>query len=270
MRGGPQARFRAGDERHMLRSVLDLDEITVADVMVHRSEVRSLRADESGASLLRAALEIPHSRLPVWSGRPDNIVGILHVKDLFRAVWASARAGEAESADLPDFEGIDLRDADFSALTARGLARAPWFAPESTSLLHQLRAFRSRRAHLAVVVDEYGELQGIVTLEDILEEIVGEIFDEEDESKSPAGRVLGDSVVVEGRAALRDLNRRFGWSLPDEEASTLGGLILYETRRIPEVGERLRLFGFEVRILERDGQSLVAVELRPPASGSVV
>ena len=227
------------EEREMLRSILALGETALSEVMRHRSEVRSLPAEMAGQALLQAALAIPHSRIPVWQGRPDNVVGILYVKDLFRNGGAAGK-------------------------DAAALARKPWFVPESTGLAAQLRAFRDRGEHIAVVVDEYGEMMGLVALEDILEEIVGEIFDEEDARGSDFQAGPDGAVTAAGNAALRDLNRRFGWRLPDEEASTVAGLVLYEAKRIPEAGEVIRADGWSFRILERSGRGVKRVEILPP------
>lgn len=248
LRGAIEA-YGAGDERHMLRSILELQEVDVSDVMVHRSEVRSLSAELSGQELIAAALAIPHTRIPVWREAQENIVGVLTTKDLFRA------------SRKPQGEG--------QTLNAAASARVPWFTPETTNLLDQLRAFRARREHFAIVVDEYGEMQGVVTLEDILEEIVGEIFDEEDTAtETPRDADASKGIEVPGNTPLRDLNRQYGWSLPDNEATTLAGLILHEAQRIPEEGEELRFHGFCFRVLKRDGNALASLTLTPPAEAT--
>ena len=162
-------------------------------------------------------LEGPYTRYPIWRGDPDAITGVLHAKDVLAAVQ---RAG---------------RQADQCRAAPAG--HAALVHPDTTSLLHQLLAFRQRRAHLAFVVDEYGALMGLVTLEDILEEIVGDIVDEKDVEMSGVKQEADGSILVEGRVTIRDLNRQFDWHLPDDEATTVAGLLIYEARRIPEVGE---------------------------------
>ena len=146
----------------------------------------------------------------------------------------------------------------------------PWFIPESTSLLDQLQAFRKRHEHFALVVDEYGSLMGIVTLEDILEEIVGDIADEHDVVVAGV-RPQGDgSYVVEGSVTIRDLNRQFEWDLPDEEAATAAGLILHESRRIPEVGQAFMFHGFRFEILRRLRHQITSVRITPPPKAASI
>src|SRR5690606_11095371 len=186
----------------------------------------------------------PYTRLPLWREEPDNIVGVLHVKALLRAV----------QANLGDVDKLDIV----------GLASPAWFIPESTTLLAQLRAFRARREHFALVVDEYGALMGIVTLEDILEEIVGDISDEHDVQVAGVEPQPDGSFVVAGVVTLRDLNRAFGWRLPDEEASTIAGLVLHEARQIPERGQVFVFHGMRFEILERQRNQIVRLLVTPP------
>ena len=244
LRGAIEA-YGAGekdDRRSMLHSVLDLQELTVEEVMIHRSEVRSLPAELAGQELLDAVLESTFARLPVHKDGAENIVGVVQVKEVLRF-----------------FAKNEVRTA---TATAQSLSRLPWFVPDFTDLHTQLLAFRQRHEHLAVVVDEYGETLGIVTLEDVLEEIVGEIFDEVDPTPDQEIRQESpNSWRVLGKVSLRDLNRKLSWRLPDEEASTLAGLILYEAKRIPEQGETLTLFDFACTILTLDGQTINEVRL---------
>jgi Mg2+/Co2+ transporter CorB len=182
----------------------------------------------------------------LWRDTKDNIVGVLHAKALLRAVQAAGGA---------------LGELDVTAIASK-----PWFIPETTDLLSQLEAFRHRHEHFAIVVDEYGELLGIVTLEDILEEIVGEIADEHDVEVEGVSQLKDGSCVIEGGVTIRDLNRMFEWRLPDEEASTIAGLVLYEARRIPEVGQAFAFHGFRFEILERQRNQITSIKVTPLAA----
>ena len=232
-------------DRWMLGGVLDLAEMDVAEVMVHRTSIVMLDADQTSRAILAAVLASPHSRLPLYRGDPENIVGVLHAKDLLSAI---ARA-----------------DGKLDAIEVGAIARKPWFIPETTSLKDQLAAFLKRRTHFALVVDEYGALQGLVTLEDILEEIVGEIEDEHDVGLTGVRPVEDGSVEVDGDVTIRDLNRLMNWDLPDEDAVTLAGLLIHEVRRIPEVGQSFTVHGHRVSVLERKGNQITELRFWPPA-----
>jgi len=241
----------AAEIRHagaMLHSILDLGDVEVGDILVHRRNVVTIDADQPPATIVEEVLASPHTRIPLWRGEPDNIVGVLHAKALLRAVQASG--GALDSLDI------------------LSLAAAPWFIPDTTSLLAQLQAFRARREHFALVVDEYGALMGIVTLEDILEEIVGEIADEHDISVPGVKAESDGSYSVDALVTIRDLNREFGWRLPDEEASTIGGLVLHEARRIPEQGQVFVFHGFRFEILERQRNRIKTIRIVPPDSAA--
>jgi Mg2+/Co2+ transporter CorB len=231
-------------ERAMLRSILDLTEVEVGEIMTHRKNVAMIDADEPVEKVVTQVSASPYTRLPLWRGELDNIVGVIHAKALLRAV----RGGESK-----------LDDIDVVKLAVR-----PWFVPESTSLLDQLQAFRKRREHFALVVDEYGTLMGIVTLEDILEEIVGDIADEHDIPVPGVVRQPDGSYVVQGTVTIRDLNRRFEWGLPDEEAATVAGLILHEARRIPDVGQAFIFHGLRFEILRRHRHQITAIRIAMP------
>ncbi len=251
LRGAIDLHHRSDDpdthvERHMLRSVLELGEVEVADVMTHRSRMVAVDATLPADQIVEQVLNSPHTRVPLWRDKPDNIVGVLHAKALLRAV----RSSDTE------LDHVDLQE----------IAAQPWFIPDTTTLWDQLQAFRMRREHFALVVDEYGALMGIVTLEDILEEIVGDITDETDISV-PGVRMQPDgSVTAAGSVTIRDLNRQFDWPLPDDKATTIAGLILYEARLIPEAGQTFAFFGFRFRILRRTGNRISAIRITPPAS----
>ena len=228
-------------EREMLRSILDLGDVWVEEIMRHRREVVTINIDQPPAKIVEEVLSSPYTRLPLWRHHPDNIVGVLHAKALLRAVQAAGNK-------LDDLDVVEI-------------ANNAWFIPETTDLLSQLQAFRSRHEHFAIVVDEYGEVLGIVTLEDILEEIVGDIADEHDVEMEGVQIERDGSVIAEGKVTLRDLNRRFEWRLPDEEASTIAGLIPYEARRIPEVGQLFSFHGFNFEILGRERNQITLIKI---------
>lgn len=234
-------------ERAMLRSVLDLAEVQVGEVMTHRKHLVAIDITLPADEIIRQILESPYTRIPLWRNDPDNIVGILHAKGLLRALYN-------------DPENVQLQtEADFMRI-----ASEPWFVPETTTLDDQLEAFREQRKHSAIVVDEYGTLMGIVTLEDVLEEIVGDIDDEHDIAVSGVHASADGRYVVEGTVTIRDLNRELEWNLPDEEASTVAGLVLHESRRIPEVGQAFMFHGFRFEILRRQRHQITSIRITPP------
>lgn len=235
-------------ERAMLRSVLDLSEVTVGEVMVHRKKLATVDADLPIAEVTRQLVESGYSRVPLWRGEPDNMVGILHAKALLRAM---------DPARGP------LDKVDVVALAAKA-----WFIPENTSLQDQLHAFRARREHFALVVDEYGALLGSVTLEDILEEIVGDIRDEHDVPVAGVRPQAGGVYLIDGSVTLRDLNREFDWALPDESAATLSGLILHESRVIPEAGQNFLFHGFRFEVVRRVRNQVTLVRVTLPKAVS--
>jgi Mg2+/Co2+ transporter CorB len=232
-------------ERNMLRSILDLGDVTVVEVMTHRRQMVTIDAELPPSDIVDAALESPFTRLPLWQDEPDNIVGVVHAKSLLRAVRAAK--GPVTAQDLHQ------------------VVSKPWFVPDTTTLLDQLQAFRDRREHFALVVDEYGSLMGLVTLEDILEEIVGDITDELDTHVAGVFAQPDGSYIVDGTVTVRDLNREFDWELPDEtDYSTIAGLVLYESRHIPEVGQTFTFFGFRFEILKRQRNQIMTVRVTPP------
>ena len=230
-------------ERQMLRSILDLADVEVEEIMTHRRNVAMVDADLPPEAIVKQVLDSPYTRIPLWRETQDNIVGVLHAKALLRAVQAKGGA--------------------VAELNIMSIANEPWFIPENTDLLSQLEAFRSRHEHFAMVVDEYGELMGIVTLEDILEEIVGEIEDEHDIQMAGV-EVLQDGVIIaNGDVTIRDLNRQFEWRLPDEEASTIAGLVLHEARRIPEIGQIFAFHGMHFEVLDRMRNQITSIKVTP-------
>ncbi len=231
-------------ERAMVTNVLDLSEVEVGEIMVHRRTVVRLNADDSPETILEQVLSSPHTRLPLWRGEPDNIIGIVHVRDILKALHAA---------------GGQTADIDVEAL-----ASPPWFVPETTTLLDQLQAFRARHEHFALVIDEYGSLLGVVTLEDIIEEIVGDIADEFDVTRSGLRPQADGSMLIDGQYTIRDLNRQMNWRLPDEHASTIAGLVLHEARRIPEVGQTFLFHGMRFEILRRQRHQITVIRITPP------
>ena len=236
-------------EGKMLRSILDLGDVAVGEVMVHRSNLAAIDADQSIETIVDQVAASPHSRLAVWRDVPENIIGVIHSKTLLRVL-----------RERPD---------DLNKLEIGKLVDQPWFIPESTSLLEQMQAFRKRREHMALVVDEYGALQGVVTAEDIIEEIVGEMPG----ANEPMGKdqlVSGvrpqpdGSYIIEGDVTIRDLNREFDWSLPDDNAATIAGLLLHEVRAIPEVGQKFMFHDFRFEVLRRHRNRVTSVRVVPP------
>lgn len=228
-------------DRLRLVGALDLKDLTVEDVMIHRKNIQMLNADIDRRQLVMKALASPHTRLPLYRGEKEEIIGILHAKDLLRAA-------------LP-------MGGDLSKLDLDSILRKPWFVPETTQVKDQLDQFLSKGQHFALVVDEYGELQGMITLEDILEEIVGAIHDEHD-VQIQGVRVQADgSVNVDGWVPIRDLNRATGWSLPDEEAVTVAGLVIHEAQTIPEPGQSFVFHGYRFNILRRQRNQVTGVNI---------
>jgi Mg2+/Co2+ transporter CorB len=249
LRGAVDLLHRAGVvekfDRDMMGGVLDLGELTVSDVMVHRTKMVMLDADEPPQALVSATLAAAVTRLPLWRGTPDNIIGVLHAKDLLRALHDAG--GNAAKIDIP------------------ALATRPWFVPDTTPLYEQLKAFRARKTALALVVDEYGELEGLVTLEDIVEEIVGDISDTQDIAV-PGVRALPDgSVNADGAVPVRDLNRAMDWNIPDDEATTIAGVVIHEARSIPEPGQSFTFHGFRFTVLQKNRNRITALRVTPLA-----
>ncbi|MAZ35412.1 MAG: hypothetical protein CMO06_19920 [Thalassospira sp.] len=229
-------------ERTMLHGVLDLEDVGVWEIMVHRRKVQMIDITRPMEEILDTVLASPHTRIPIYDKDPDNIVGVLHAREALKAIVRGAKPETAEDV--------------------RALSSEPWFIPDSTTLADQLKAFKERHEHFAIVVDEYGAFEGVVSLEDILEEIVGDIADETDVEVVGVQPQTDGSVIVRGDVTIRDLNRRFGWRLPDEEAATVAGLLLYETRRIPDVGQQFRFHGLEFEVLRRIRNQITRIKLR--------
>jgi len=230
-----------------IHNVFRFGEMEVADIMVHRTNMRSLNGNEPPERIIAEALASPFTRLPVWEDQPENIIGIIHVKDLLRAIQASG--------------------GDASQVNVRAIATKPWFVPDTTTLTDQLNAFLKRKSHFALVVDEYGEVQGLITLEDIIEEIIGDIADEHDVEIQGVRPQPDGSVNADGAVPIRDLNRALGWKLPDEDATTIAGLVIHEARIIPEPGQAFTFHGFRFQVLRRNRNRITALRITPlPAS----
>jgi Mg2+/Co2+ transporter CorB len=230
-------------DRRMLGGVLDLSDMDVSQIMVHRKSIAMLDADLPSRELVRQALAAPHTRLPLYRGDTENIIGTLHAKDLLQAIAAA--------------------DGKMDALDIAAIAREPWFIPDTTHLKDQLNAFLKRRTHFALVVDEYGALQGLVTLEDILEEIVGDIKDEHDLVVEGVRRQPDGSVNLDGWVAVRDLNRVMDWDLPDDEAVTIAGLVIHEAQTIPDPGQTFIFHHHRFQILRRQRNQITALRVSP-------
>ncbi|MBO9100065.1 MULTISPECIES: HlyC/CorC family transporter [Rhizobium] len=230
-------------DRDRLGGVLDLSELELSDIMVHRTSMRAVNADDAPEAVVRTMLESPYTRMPLWRGTTDNIIGVIHAKDLLRAL--------AEPNVEP--ENLDVAK----------IAQKPWFVPDSTNLEDQLNAFLRRKQHFAVVVDEYGEVQGIVTLEDILEEIVGDIADEHDLDIQGVRQEADGSIVVDGVVPIRDLNRALDWNLPDEEATTIAGLVIHESMTIPEERQAFTFYGKRFIVMKREKNRITKLRIRP-------
>jgi Mg2+/Co2+ transporter CorB len=238
------------EHRDMIGGILDLRELTVADVMMHRTHMTSVDADLQPREIVEAVLDSQHTRVPLWRGEPDNIIGVLHAKHLALA--------------LIEHKG------DIAASNVVGLATPPWYVPETTTLEEQLDAFRDQRTHFALVVDEYGTLQGLVTLEDILAEIFGELPDEHQAEERPDVRRRPDgSYLIDGTVTIRDLNRELDWNLPDEGATTIAGLVIHEARTIPDPGQRFAFFGYKFEVLRRQRNQITALRVTPPSKNEI-
>jgi Mg2+/Co2+ transporter CorB len=232
----------ARHDANMLGGVLDLDELQIADIMIHRTKMDTFDATDSPKDIVAEVLKSQYTRVPIWKDRPDNIVGVLNTKDLLGALanvnW------------------------DVNRLDIMSIATTPWFVPDTTTLKDQLAQFLKRKAQMAMVVDEYGEVEGLITLEDILEEIVGQITDEHDNAELHIRPQTDGTVNVDGTVAVRDLNRHMEWDLPEEEATTIAGLVVHEAQTIPDPGQVFTFYGYRIEILRRSRNKIAAVRIK--------
>lgn len=234
------------EHRDMLGGILDLSELDVQEVMVHRKNIRMIDAALPMNEIITQVLASPHTRIPLFQDEPENIVGVLHAKDMLRALYNP-------DGDIKDVAILDI-------------AVEPWFVPETTSLQEQLDAFLHKRMHFALIVDEYGAIQGLVTLEDILEEIVGEITDEHDVTHAGIRPQPNGTLHVDGSVSVRDLNRLMDWNLPDEEATTIAGLVIHEAQTIPEPGQAFNFHDFRFEILRKHRNQITALKITPSSN----
>jgi Mg2+/Co2+ transporter CorB len=240
------------EDRDRILGALDLADRTVEEIMLHRSGIEMINDDDAPQDILEQCLRSPHTRLPVYRGEQENIIGVIHAKDLLRAMYAQIGGPDGDARRLASFDIADV-------------AIKPYFVPETTTLDDQMRQFLRQRSHFALVVDEYGSLQGLITLEDILEEIVGEITDEFDpDDDSIVVQAAADGgYVVDGGVTIRDLNRANDWNVPDDEANTVAGLVIHEAQLIPTVGQTFNFHGFRFQVLAREGNRIAQLKIRP-------
>lgn len=232
------------EHKDMLSGILDLEEISLEDVMVHRKNVETINVEDDIEDIFQQIVSSSYTRLPMWEGSQDNIIGVVHAKDILRITRKN--------------------DGDLDHDTLRNIATSPWFVPETTSLREQLKMFLAKKAHFALVVDEYGALMGVITLEDILEEIVGEIVDEHDTLNSDVRTLKSGSVVAIGTTPIRDLNRQFNWNLSDDEATTIAGYVIDLAEVIPLPGQVFEINNFTIEVLKRRRHQITLVKITPP------
>jgi Mg2+/Co2+ transporter CorB len=247
LRGAIALHHREGSvvkkDRDMLGGILDLQDLTVSDVMVHRTKMVTLERTDPPESIIDGVLKSGHTRIPIWKDGPENIIGILHAKDLLKEL--QKHRGDASRIDLDE------------------IISPPWFVPDTRPVADQLNAFLRRKMHFALVVDEYGEVMGLVTLEDIIEEIVGDISDEHDVVVHGIRPEPGGSYVVDGLVPVRDLNRLNDGHLPDNEVTTVAGLVIHEAQMIPEAGQAFTFHGFRFEVLRKRRHQITALRITP-------
>jgi len=238
------------EDRDRILGALDLRERVVEEIMLHRSGIEMINAEDAPSDILEQCLRSNHTRLPVFRDDPENIIGVIHAKDLLRAMYKLIGGPDGDAAALKTFDIAEV-------------AMEPYFVPETSTLDEQMRQFLHRRTHFALVVDEYGSLQGLITLEDILEEIVGEITDEFDPLAEHAIKTDAEGqYLIDGAMTIRDLNRANDWNLPDDEANTVAGLVIHEAQMIPTQGQVFLFHGFRFEVLAREGNRITQLKMR--------
>lgn len=230
-------------DRDMLGGILDLKDLEVLDIMIHRTRMVMLDADQPAEKLVTQVLESPYTRMPLYKGETDDIIGVVHAKDVLRAL-------------------IKV-DGNIDKVNMKKIATKPWFVPETTPIRAQLNGFLKGKTHFALVIDEYGEVQGLITLEDILEEIVGDISDEHDEVMQGITKRTDGSFDIEGAIPVRDINRALDWELPDEEATTIAGLVIHEAKSIPEAGQQFTFHGFRFKVTKKSSNRITELQVSP-------
>lgn len=242
---GEQEGLISEDEGEMIQSILSFRDTTVREIMVPRTEVVAASSDTSIGTLLETAIKEGHSRIPVYSQSSDNIVGILHVKDLL-AYWGQ--------------EQVDLK----------GLLRTPHFVPETKKISQLLKELRDRKSHMAIVVDEYGGFAGLVTIEDILEEIVGEIRDEHDTEERRITPTPDGDLLVDARLDIEELAEHLGVQIPEGNFESVGGFIINLLGRVPQPRETIEYAPLEMTVESADARKIhtVRVRLHDPRTGS--
>lgn len=239
------------EDRDRILGALDLGDRAVEEIMLHRSQIEMIDADHDPEAILAQCLKSSFTRLPVFKDDPDNIIGVIHAKDLLRAMHKLVTEGE------------DANRSSLSKFNVKSVAMKPYFVPETTTLDDQMRQFLRLRSHFALVVDEYGVLQGLITLEDILEEIVGEITDEFDpQDDDLIQRSEDNQFLVDGAMTIRDLNRATDWGLPDDEANTVAGLVIHEAQIIPEINQVFNFHGFRFEVTEKEDNRISQLKIR--------
>ena len=246
------------EHRDRILGALDLAERYVEEIMLHRSEIEMIDANAPPKLILQQCLDSPHTRLPVYRDKQENIVGVVHAKALLRGIYDGIGGPDGDARKLKEFQITNV-------------ATLPYFVPETTTLDDQMREFLRLRTHFALVVDEYGSLRGLITLEDILEEIVGEITDEYDTETDASITFDEDGFIkVDGATTIRDLNRAMDWTLPDEDANTVAGLVIHEAETIPTIGQVFTFYGFRFEISAKEGNRITGIRIRPPDSSRQV
>lgn len=244
------------DDRDMLGGILDIRNLVTSDIMTHRSKIISIDIAQKAEDIVKFAMSSVHTRIPVWKDTADNIIGVLHVRDLLKHITNARRKNiENDSKDKAS-AGVAVDSSDIEKLLTE-----PLFVSENASLVNQLQEFREGKTHIAFVVDEYGDLQGIITLEDILEEIVGQIYDEHDVTKSKIVKISDTEYTVDGSITIRDLNREFDWGIPEGEANTIAGFIIQEMQRIPSKGEHIEFENLKLVVKTKAANRIKTVKV---------